>query len=115
MRAGSERVALYLRRAMPRVPAEAPRFAAGFYRDTLAAAEHAGFDEAIAAIDTPWVPAPGERPLPPSAPTGACDDEAWLDKSRVKANPILASRRMACEIASGGSGSWSCRSVPSRG
>jgi hypothetical protein len=46
--AGTERVTMYLRRAMPWVPAEALRVAASLYRDTLAVADREVFDAVVA-------------------------------------------------------------------
>jgi hypothetical protein len=92
--AGRDRVAAYLRRAIPWLSAEALQFAARLYRDTLTDAERAIFDDVLA---MPWVAVPSERPAPPPTPTDAFDVEAWLEKSRVlwshaahRGDPVLA-------------------------
>jgi hypothetical protein len=100
-RAGSERVATYLRRAMPWLPAEALRFAAHLHRDSIAPGEQAAFAGALAALE-PWTPVPSERPLPPPPPADAFDEEAWLEKARVywshasaTDDPVLAALSIA--------------------
>jgi hypothetical protein len=100
-RAGSERVATFLRRAMPWLPADALRLAAQLHRDSLVAAERAVFDAAIASLE-PWTPDPRERPLPPTPPADAFDEEGWLEKSRVywsqapsTDDPVLAALSIA--------------------
>jgi hypothetical protein len=96
--AGRDRVAAYLRRAMPWLPGDALQLAARLYRDMLGDPERAIFDEVIA---MPWVTMLDERPAPPPTPPraliGAFDAEAWLEKSRVlwshaahRDDPVLA-------------------------
>jgi len=97
--AGTERVATYLRRAMPWLPAEALAFAASLYRDQLPGADRDVFDAVVA---LPWTADPRTRPAPPAAPRDAFDADAWLEKScvmwrqaNVTTDPVLAALSIA--------------------
>jgi hypothetical protein len=100
-RAGAERVATYLRAAMPWLPAAALQQAAQLYRTSLAGDELAAFDAALARLHA-WTPDPAQRPAPPPPPVDAFDPEAWLAKSRVhwrtantSDDPVLAALTIA--------------------